>query len=74
MVEKDPENASRPAPRVDRSITNLTLGDLRYETWKDINYLLQLAEEHDEHFNEAVDRSIANSERPPNREMGFTKE
>ncbi|PIA95704.1 hypothetical protein CB0940_10424 [Cercospora beticola] len=74
VVEKDPENASRPAPRVDRSITNLTLGDLRYETWKDINYLLQLAEEHDEHFNEAVDRSIANSERPPNREMGFTKE
>ncbi|GIZ48637.1 hypothetical protein CKM354_001168900 [Cercospora kikuchii] len=74
VVEKESKSATTPVPRVDRSITNLTLGDLRYETWKDVNYLLQLAEKHDEHFNEAVDRSIANSERPPNREMGFTKE
>lgn len=56
-----------------RSATNITLGDLRYETWKNINYLLQLAEKHDTLYDEIVDRSIASGEKPPKKEMGFTQ-
>ena len=76
----DPTNADvdvldslSPAETSPRSATNITLIDLRYETWKNINYLLQLAEKHDMLYDEIVDRFIANGEKPPKKEMGFTQ-
>lgn len=69
----DADVDDRTFGRVVRSATNITLGDLRYETWKNINNLLQLAEKHDVSYNEIVDRCIAEGKRPPKREMGFTQ-
>ncbi|KAF2213758.1 hypothetical protein CERZMDRAFT_39243, partial [Cercospora zeae-maydis SCOH1-5] len=72
--EEASPDASQPASIAHRSVTNLTLSDLRYETWKNLNYLLRLAEKHDSLYNEVLNRSIANVERPPERELGLTKE
>ncbi|KAF7197480.1 hypothetical protein HII31_01290 [Pseudocercospora fuligena] len=66
-------DASSPRQPV-RSVTNVTLGELRYRNWKCINYLLQLAEKHDQDYDQLVDKAIAAGTRPPARIMGFTKE
>ncbi|KAM3414158.1 hypothetical protein BST61_g10816 [Cercospora zeina] len=74
VTEEGSQDASQLTSIAHRSVTNFTLSDLRYETWKDLNYLLRLAEKHDNIYNEVVDGSIANSEPPPNKELGLTKE
>ncbi|KXT13572.1 hypothetical protein AC579_8071 [Pseudocercospora musae] len=72
--QQGPSLSSSSPPEQIRSATNVTLGELRYRNWKCINYLLQLAEKHDQEYDVLVDKAIAAGTRPPARVMGFTKE
>jgi len=73
--------AARPAQRspdqpitAERSRTNIAFGTLRYENWKMINYLLALAEKHDDLYNRAVEQAIARKVAPPSREVALKAE
>ncbi|KAK0255086.1 hypothetical protein B0A54_11260 [Friedmanniomyces endolithicus] len=50
------------------STTGIPLGILRYENWKTINYLLALAEQHDNTYNRVVDEAISAGRAPPPRD------
>ena len=50
--------------------TNVPFGQLRYERWKHITYLLAEAERHDKAYINAVDAAIEKGERPPQRNYG----
>ncbi|KAK0841516.1 hypothetical protein LTS02_016818 [Friedmanniomyces endolithicus] len=50
------------------STTGIPLGTLRYENWKTINYLLALAEQHDNAYNLAVDQAISAGRAPAPRD------
>ncbi|KAK0920156.1 hypothetical protein LTR57_010020 [Friedmanniomyces endolithicus] len=50
------------------STTGIPLGTLRYENWKTINYLLALAEQHDNTYNLAVDQAISAGRAPAPRD------
>ena len=56
------QNEAR-APAMTHS--NLTYGQVRYEAWKSINYLLHLAEKYDQEYHQAVDEAIAARLPPP---------
>ncbi|KAK4613533.1 hypothetical protein CLAFUW4_08894 [Fulvia fulva] len=71
-----PLDAGPPADEaaVATSDTGISFGELRYENWKTMNYLLWLAEKHDRDYDEAVDKAIARGVRPPKRDMSITRE
>ncbi|KXT00846.1 hypothetical protein AC578_944 [Pseudocercospora eumusae] len=73
VVEAARKHLSSQPEQIIRSSTNVTLGELRYRNWKCINYLLQLAEKHDQDYDQVVDKAIAAGTRPPARIMGFTE-
>lgn len=50
--------------------TNVPFGQLRYEDWKLITYLLAEAERHNQAYVNAVDAAIAKGERPSQRNYG----
>lgn len=50
--------------------TKVTFGQLRYENWKFITYLLAEADRHDKAYIQAVDAAITKGERPPQRNYG----
>ncbi|KAK0322362.1 hypothetical protein LTR82_006815 [Friedmanniomyces endolithicus] len=58
--------ASTKSPAV--STTGIPLGTLRYENWKTINYLIALAEQHDNTYNRVVDEAISAGRAPPPRD------
>ncbi|KAK1814917.1 hypothetical protein LTR12_010693 [Friedmanniomyces endolithicus] len=58
--------ASTKPPAV--STAGISLGTLRYENWKTINYLLALAEQHENTYNLAVDQAISAGRAPPPRD------
>ena len=51
-------------------VTNVPFGQLRYENWKYITYLLAEAERHDKAYINAVDAAIEKGEAPPQRNYG----
>lgn len=57
-------------PPVILELTKMPLGQLRYENWKLITYLLAEADRHDKAYIDAVDAAIASGQRPPQR--GYT--
>ena len=50
--------------------TKVPFGQLRYENWKYITYLLAEADRHDKAYIQAVDAAITKGERPPQRNYG----
>ena len=50
--------------------TKVPFGQLRYDSWKLITYLLAEADAHDKAYVNAVDIAIANSQPPPERTFG----
>jgi hypothetical protein len=50
--------------------TKVPFGQLRYENWKLITYLLAEADRHDKAYIQSVDAAIAKGERPPQRNYG----
>jgi hypothetical protein len=73
LDELDP--TSRPGYTTpDVSLTNVPYDQLRYDSWKCINYLLQLAERRDAEYEKAVDAAIAQGRTPPSRNMGFARD
>ncbi|GAB7366340.1 hypothetical protein MBLNU230_g8140t1 [Neophaeotheca triangularis] len=60
-----------PKPESARTTTNIPVESLRYENWKDINFLLKQADDHDTKYNQALDRAIASDSAPPKRRLGF---
>jgi hypothetical protein len=50
--------------------TNVPFGQLRYENWKHITYLLAEAERHDQAYINAVDSAIEHGKTPPQRNYG----
>jgi len=66
-----PQDPNAPAPKVAISLnTKATFGQLRYEDWKLITYLLAEADRHDKAYISAVDAAIAAGEKPPQRSYG----
>jgi hypothetical protein len=59
--------AGEPAVTKD---TKVPFGQLRYDNWKHITYLLAEAERHDQAYINAVDAAIESGERPPQRSYG----
>jgi len=53
------------------SLTNMSVGSLRYENWKTINYLLKCADKTEQQYIQAVDEAISVGNAPPPRAMGF---
>jgi hypothetical protein len=51
-------------------VTKVPFGELRYESWKLITYLLAESQEHDRAYIKAVDEAISKGERPPQRSYG----
>jgi hypothetical protein len=51
-------------------VTNVPFGELRYESWKFITYLLAESQAHDKAYIKAVDEAISKGERPPQRSYG----
>jgi hypothetical protein len=68
-----PPKKNKETPHVSRS-TNVPFGQLRYENWKLITYLLARAEAHDKAYGDAVDAAIAKGERPPQRSYSLSGE
>ncbi|CAK4032207.1 Hypothetical predicted protein [Lecanosticta acicola] len=56
------------------SSTGIPFGQLRFENWKTVNYLLWLSEKHDRTYGEIVDDAIGKGVRPPPRHVGLTKD
>jgi hypothetical protein len=50
--------------------TKVPFGQLRYENWKHITYLLAEAERHNQAYITAVDSAMENGETPPQRNYG----
>lgn len=67
-----PQASSRPV-NLRRIGADHDLGQLRYDHWKAINHLLQLAEKHDSAYEQLVDAAIARKELPPRKPRGFSK-
>jgi hypothetical protein len=51
-------------------VTKVSFGQLRYESWKLITYLLAESQAHDKAYIKAVDEAISKGERPPQRSYG----
>lgn len=51
-------------------LTRVPVGQLRYEHWKLITYLMAEAEAHNKAYVNAVDSALAQGERPPQRNYG----
>jgi len=56
------------------STTGLSVGKLRYENWKSVNYLLELADKNDKQYSVSVDEAIAAGRAPPQRPSGLVIE
>lgn len=71
-TDPNPPAAPEAAPSVPArsQVTNMPFGQLRYETWKHITYLLAEAERHDKAYIDSVDDAIASGEAPPQRNYG----
>lgn len=68
-AENAPAEAKKSNPDVSIA-TNVPVGQLRYESWKYITYLISEAERHDKAYADAVDSAIAKGEKPPQRSYG----
>lgn len=64
-----PGIAERKPPTLTKN--NMPFGQLRYENWKTMNYLLALAEKNDAAYHKAVDDAIAAGVAPPPRERSL---
>lgn len=66
-----PEDPASPVNEVEITWgTKVPFGQLRYENWKFITYLLAEADRHDKAYIQAVDTAITKGERPPQRNYG----
>ncbi|KAF2487089.1 hypothetical protein BDY17DRAFT_288313 [Neohortaea acidophila] len=73
-ASEDTLQAIPAAPRAAISLTNIPFGQLRYENWKSINYLLEQAENSDRAYLELVDKALAAGFVPPQRRLDLVLE
>ena len=67
QASSTPSTPSTPA----LTPTNIPFGDIRYENWKLINFLIEQSEANDRAYREAVDKAIAAGTAPPHRSKGL---
>ena len=53
-----------------KSRTNVTLGQLRFDSWKMMNVLLEMSEKHDTLYHQKIDQAMADGLVPPKRMTG----